>query len=156
RPAVAQHHHVAGVRIGVKDAVKHDLTEHEEQKLACQVPPVHAQLIQALTGIADADSVQPLDDQHAPGGQLSEHSRYIHSGRARGGPHGLDVAGLDAEVQLLSDRLSEAVGKVDRPDPPCPTCPAVEAAGEAPHDVEIPLDYRPYVGPLDLDDHALA
>ncbi len=91
---VAQDQDVARVRVGVEGALQHHLAEYGAEQAAGQAVPVRAGPGQHRVGVADADAVQVLHDQHPAGGPLPVHDRDPDPRRAGDRQH---VADLDAE-----------------------------------------------------------
>jgi len=93
-----------------------------------------------------------LHDQDPLGAQravrLGDRHRAVAAGA--GGRHRRHVAGLDAEVQLLADRVGEPLRQVAGADRPGPAGAALQRARQPRHDVEVALDHRPDPRPLHL------
>jgi hypothetical protein len=141
--------------VGVEHTVEHDLPQHELQQAAGQRLPVKGLVGDDLVGGSQRRPVQPLHDQDPFGAQRPMRDGDPHRAVPAGarGRHRRHVARLDPEVQLLADRVGEAVGQVADADRPRPAGAALQRPCQPRHDVQVALDHRADPGPLHLHGH---
>jgi hypothetical protein len=112
------------MRVGVKHAAFGDLVHHAAQQPTGQFGPVNPAVIDQWPGGAQADPVQPFDEEHMLGAQLLVHGGEHHRDAAPygallarpGGGDGCHVACLDAEVELFPHGSGEPAGHAGRAD----------------------------------------
>ena len=107
-PAAGVHQQVAGMRIGVKEAV---LQHHLDVDLGDepeQIGQHHPAAGDAILQPIDAGALDVLQDDHSPPGQLGDDLGNDHA-RIRGevAPQGLRIARLLPEIELTPDALGE-------------------------------------------------
>src|SRR5205823_14791428 len=77
-----------------------------------ELAPVDTELADRV-GVAHADAVEPLHDEHAPRGEIMEYGRYPHvAGTVEVGGDVGRVARFDLEVELLAQAFRELVGEI--------------------------------------------
>ena len=67
--------HVAGMRIGVEEAVLQHLVEHRAKQPIGQLPPISPVPLTELLGISDGDPFEPLLDEQPAGAEVAVDAR---------------------------------------------------------------------------------
>ena len=154
-PPVPQHHHVPGMRVGVVLRVHEHLLEHAAQQVLGELAPVDAELVDRF-GVAHADAVEPLHDEHPPRREVVEHGgdpnvpAFIEVGGDVG-----RVARFDLEVELLAEAFRELVGEIAHAILHAPRRALLDDGGELVEDVEVAVHGIGDARPLHLDDDLL-
>ena len=159
--AVGEQQHVARMRVGVEHAALGDLVDHAAQQHPGQLGPVKPAVVDQLPCRAQADPVQPFDDEHVLGAQLLIHGGKHHRDAARdgtllagpGGGDGRHVARLHPEVELFPHGGGEPAGHAGRADRTRPAGAVLERVRQAQQDVQVLVDGGPDPGALDLHGH---
>ena len=163
KPPVGEHQDVARMRVGVEHPALGDLVHHAAQQRTRQVGPVEPTLVDQLPGVAQADPVQPFDDEHVLGAQLLVHGRKHHRHASDGTlliwPGRGDrrhVARLHPEVELIPDGSGEPAGDADGADRARPAGPVLEADRQPLQDVQVLFHGGPDPGALNLNGYRRA
>jgi hypothetical protein len=113
-------------------------------------PPVPGQGAEHGPGRAQRRTTQALHDQQARGAQPRPGDRYVDSVRLHRRRRG-EVLQFDPEVQLLAERVREALGEVAQAERRAPAGADLERTGEAVQDVQVALGHLADAGALHLD-----
>ena len=149
------------MRVGVEHAALGDLVHHAAQQRTGQLGAVKPAVIDQLSCCAQADPVQPVDDEHVLGAQLLMHSWKHHRDAAADGtllarPGGSDrrhVACRHPEVEFFSHGGGEPAGQADRADRTRPLGAVLEPDRQAQQDVQVLLDSGADPWALNLHGH---
>lgn len=150
--AGAQQKHVPRMGIGMERPLNEDLAEQGVQEHPAQSLAVDAEPLDLGSGVTQADTVETLHDERAVAREVGVHRRNADSVmRTSRCGDSRDVAGLDAEVELLAERVGEPTSEVGDVETARPVRPRFEAVAEPADHVEVPDDRFDDAWPLDLE-----
>ena len=154
--AVSVHQQVAGMQVGVEEAVPEDLVEEGAGRLAQHRVRVVPGGDQGLA-LVDRDTLHPFEGEHAAAGAPPVHGRHQEAGifgevlaQLRGGGR------LEAEVHLDHHALGEGMYHLDRAEPPPGGQRPLGERGQPVEELEIALEGALDAWPENLDRDRLA
>jgi len=154
--AVGPDQHIAGMQIGMKDALAEDLPQHgfEQHRRGFLTDRLRNGRDQ-FARPRDGNAVETFHDDHSLVAQLVVDRRHPHPTGHQFGTQRIHIADLDGEIELIAHRVGKTAHDVVDAEPAGPFGVADQPAGQASEYLQIDLDLLGGACALHLGDHLI-